>query len=178
MAHAERNMRLALFATLLLTVFCAWKAQAADIYYYPPDGCTLTIEGQVEPGDDVAFYEKLVDGLLFNARCNSLVVELSSPGGNVGTAIKIGRQIRAIHGWTHASSEGERHLIVGIVHWRAGVDANIERFDPADADRTDFSACDGEGSNGRGKQSTLAPARSAGVVRRHTPQRVITRPRP
>ena len=92
------------FIVFLLALCCAWKAQAADIYYRP-GSCTITIEGPIEPGDDVAFYDKIIEGWdvpPLGLGCRIFLVELSSPGGDVGAAIKIGRQIRTVHAITDA----------------------------------------------------------------------------
>jgi hypothetical protein len=100
-----RPMKSAAFATMLLVLCCAGQAHAADIYYDPPGGCTLTIEGQIEAGDDVAFYDKIIEGWdlpPLGPGCTLFVVVLASSGGDVGAAIKIGRQIRTVHATTDA----------------------------------------------------------------------------
>ena len=90
-------MRAVIFA-LLVNAYCFLTAPAgaADIRF-GSTGCTLHIEGPIEEGDDAVFYDRILEGWDEGDACTSFGLELASPGGNLGAAIKIGRQVRALH---------------------------------------------------------------------------------
>ena len=88
-------------ALLMLAFFDATPARTAEIEFQPVS-CTVTIEGQIELGDEVKFYGKFLEAAE-KRNCAVLNVTLASAGGNLDAAMKIGRQIRALHATTYAA---------------------------------------------------------------------------
>jgi hypothetical protein len=99
----------AIWPTLvLLAFFGAPPAHAAEIQFHP-GSCTVTIDGQIEFRDEIKFYGVFLEASEKRS-CAVLNVTLASTGGNLDAAMKIGRQIRALHAttcaaWAHGSGE-------------------------------------------------------------------------
>ena len=87
----------AIIASLFTLCFLT-TARAAEIRL--EYGCTLVIEGQIDKGDDAIFYEKVLEGS--NSCASFFEVHIGSAGGDLGAAIGIGKQVRALHVPTHA----------------------------------------------------------------------------